>query len=282
MGLNRNNKYTVSTLQIFLNRLYTLTDDYIDGTEAIKNTEEDMKEHGYSQKEINEKTVEMSKNMDVQTAKKLYDDYKRFLSNILIKTQENIENYLRTKGYDLEVAVTLKQFIEPVLLSEQNKYILKPYVYTAFRDSKTWSKGARNEVMGKKYTINKNSDFIHSLSNGYYVFNNKTKESAGDYINENKEFYKYYNCGVTMRVVSPSDKENADCLVYGFLACDVLNDKYENKQIMDTEVVNLLENAACIISIYFDNIDFNWVFCQISDEYKSFWKMVDTRYVKRL
>lgn len=54
----------------------------------------------------------MAKEKDDKISKALYDDYKRFLSNILNKTQNNIENYTKTKGYDFELSIAIKQFIK--------------------------------------------------------------------------------------------------------------------------------------------------------------------------
>lgn len=271
LSLSANCNYMVSTLQLFLNRLYDLTLQSLDGTEAIQKEEIDMQKHGYDKHEIELKTITMAKEKDDKISKELYDDYKRFLSNILSKTQNNIENYLKTKGYDFEVSIAIKQLIKPALLTEQEKYTSQPYVYTAFRDSRTWLNKKRKEVAQRKYTINKNSDFIHCLSQGYYIFNNKTRDSR-DYCNENTEFDLSYNCGTTTLISSP--KEDSDKYIYGFLACDVLNNKYGEAMIMDVEIANFLETAAHIISVYFDNIDFNWVFCQISERYNTFWQMV--------
>ncbi|MCB6203538.1 hypothetical protein [Extibacter muris] len=274
--LGANCNYMVSTLQKFLNRLYDLTQRSLDGTDSIKKQESDMRDHGYSEKEITQKTIAMAQEKEDNISNDLYDDYKRFLSNILGKTQDNIEKYLKTKGYDLDVSITIKQLLEPVFQNGDIDYMSKPYVYTAFRDSKTWMKKIRKEVAQRKYTINKNSDFIHCLSKGYYIFNNKTTDSK-DYCNENSEFDKYYNCGMTTMIYSP--KEKSDRYIYGFLACDVMNDKYANEEILDAEITNFLDIAAYIISIYFDNIDFNWVFCKISDRYKTFWNMVYSKYL---
>lgn len=83
--------------------------------------------------------------------------------------------------------------------------------------------------------------------------------------------------GMTTMIYSP--KEKSDRYIYGLLACDVMNDKYANDEILDAEITNFLDIAAYIISIYFDNIDFNWVFCKISDRYRTFWNMVYSKYL---
>ncbi len=276
LSLGTNCNYVIKTLHRFLNRLYDLTYQSLDGTDAINDEEKDMAAHGYEKCEIEKKTIIMAKEKDDKISSQLFDDYKRFLSNILNKTQDNIEKYLRVKGYDLEVSVTVKQLIEPSLQSSEKDFISIPYVYTAFRDSRTWTKKVRKEVAQKKYTIDKNSDFIHCLSQGFYIFNNKTNESR-DYCNENTEFDKYYNCGATTLICSV--KENSEKYIYGFLACDVLNTSGDNDEIIDNVIAGFLEFTAYAIAVYFDNIDFNWEFCQISDKYDTFWNMVSNKYL---
>lgn len=276
---NSNWNSVLGTLQVFINRLYNLTVESLDGTDAIKQEEHDMLIHGYKMPEVQEKTVKMAKEKDAKIAKDLYDDYKRFLRDVLSKTQDNVERYLKLNGYDLEVSVTIKQLIEPDLLSNQNEYTSKACVYTAFRDSKTWTKRIRKEVAQKLYTINKNADFVHCLSKEYYIFNNKKRNSL-DYSNENAEFDKYYNCGATTLICSP--KGNLDRKLYGFLACDVLNLTYQGDEIIDEEVATILGTAAFAIGIYFDNIDYSWIFCQIADTYDSFWEMIFNCYVNKL
>lgn len=276
LSLGTNCNYVIRTLHRFLNRLYDLTEQSLDGTDSIKDEENDMLNHGYSKEEIDNKTIAMAKEKDDKISNYLFDDYKRFLSNILSKTQDNIEKYLITKGYDLEVSITIKQLIEPSLQSSEKDFISKPYVYTAFRDSRTWTKKTRKEVAQRKYTIDKNSDFIHCLSQGFYIFNNKTTKSR-DYCNENTEFDRYYNCGATTLICSV--KENSEKYIYGFLACDVLYTKNDSDEIIDNVVAGFLEFAAYAISVYFDNIDYNWMFCQISDRYTTFWEMVYHKYL---
>lgn len=278
LSMNSSWNAVANTLQVYLTRLFDLTYESMDGTEAIKKEEADMLIHNYKMTEVKSKTVKMASEKDEKIAKDLYDDYKRFLSDVLGKTQDNVEKYLQLKGYDLEVSVTIKQLIKPAPLSKQAEYTSEPCIYTAFRDSKTWKKRIRKEVVQKLYTLNKNSDFIHCLTRGYYVFNNKNRNSR-DYSNENTEFDKYYNCGATTLVSSPQG--NLDNFVYGFIACDVLNTLYGNVEIMDTEVTTILETAAHVIAAYFDSIDFNWPFCQISDAYSSFWEMLNDNYVNK-
>lgn len=273
--LESNDNYIIRTLHKFLERLYGLTDEVFDEIENIKNEENEMKNHNYTDEEIENKIVALTKEKNEKFSAVMYDDYKRFLSNILSKTQESIEIYLQTKGYEFEVSVTIKQFIKPCDLNGNKDYITKPYVYTAFRDSRTWGRKIRNEVAEKLYIVEKNSDFIHCMSQGYFIFNNKSISSR-DYCNENTEFDKHYNCGVTTLIASPKGKKK---IGYGFLACDVLNKKHLNEEIMDSTVAQILDTTSDVIVTYFDNIDFNWFLCQVSEEFASFWEMVYKNYL---
>ena len=59
----------------------------------------------------------------------------------------------------------------------------------------------------------------------------------------------------------------------------MLNTKYSNEEIMDSTVAQILDTASDVIVTYFDNIDFNWYLCQVSEEFDSFWKMVYNNYL---
>lgn len=267
--LSFNDNYIVSTLHKFLHRLYELTDKCLSEIEKIRQEEITMKKHNYSDEEIEEKIVSLAKDKNKEISISLYDDYKRYLSNLLSKTQESIEQYLVTKGFECRVSLTIKQFLEPCGIRDYD--ISKPCIYTAFRDSRTWGRKIRNEVAQRMYTIGDNSDFSHCLLKGYYIFNNKTRDSK-DYSNENIEFDKYYNCGVTTLIFTTDG--NQEKKIYGFLACDTLNEKYKNCDIMDQEIAQILNTVAYMIAIYFDNIDFNWDIIQVSPQFGSFWKAV--------
>ena len=151
--LESNDNYIMRTLHKFLERLYSLTDKVFDEIDNIKNEEKEMKAHSYTDEEIERKIVALTREKNKKFSSVMYDDYKRFLSNILSKTQETIETYLQTKGYEFEVSVTIKQFLNPCDLNDKKTYITEPYVYTAFRDSRTWGRKIRNEVAERLYTV---------------------------------------------------------------------------------------------------------------------------------
>lgn len=270
--------YLTTSLRDFLQRLYSLTEKCFVEIENIKSEEKQMREHMYSDDEIEEKIIALGKEKNRNICANLYDSYKRFLSNILTKTQSQIESYLRSRGYDLEVSLTLKMLIDPVQKQDLCENV--PNVYTAFRDSRTWNKRIRKEVAEKLFTIEKNTDFIHCITHGTYIFNNKSGDNR-DYFNENTEFYKFYNSGITA-LISSENKNNENDIIYGFLACDILNDKYPGKEIMDNNIAMMLRNTSCLLSIYFDNIEYNWPLLEAAPEFSSFWKMVYNEYLEAI
>lgn len=273
--LEANDNYMIATLNKFLNDLFNLTEVSSESIDSIQNEEIDMRAHGYNDDEIERKIVLLAKQKNDRISEKIYDDYKRFLRNILDKVQENIESYLRAKGYCFKVSVTIKLLVEPKGQDEKG-YIDEKNVYTAFRDNRTWSQKERNEVEHKLYVIRANSDFVQCLSRGHYIFNNKSRDSH-DYDNENKDFDKHYNSGVTTLLYSK--KQHEDKKIYGFLACDILNTIYKNDEIMDVRVAQMLDTAAYTIAVYFDNAEYNWYLCQGSTEYSTFWQMVYNRHL---
>ena len=275
--ININSEYIISSLCNFLNRFFSMTDKALDEIESIKTEEKEMREHNYTNSEINKKIALLTKEKNDYIWHSVIDDYNRFLGNITVKAKETIEAYLSSKGIKTNVALAIKLLITPTEMRQINKVQNQPIVYTAFRDSKTWREKKRNEIAKNKYTINKNSDFIHCLNRDYFIFNNKNSDSE-DYTNENKNFDDYYNCGVTSLI---SSNKHDDRIVYGFLACDVLNENSELEDIMDMNVANILKGISHVIATYFDNIDNNWVFFEFSDEYVSFWEHLKIYYFKK-
>lgn len=181
----------------------------------------------------------------------LIELYNRFIINIINLTRDSIEEYLSTKGCNVPVSIALKQLEEPALYNKIDDK--KDNIYTAFRDSKTYRSKTRNETWQKSFCIRKNSDFMSSIEKDYYIFNyvNKTFLENGLYLNENNNFYEYYNSGVTCTIYSCVEKERT---LYGFLACDSLLDNKMQKKcgqnIYDYNVANIMMATAHIIAIF--------------------------------
>lgn len=73
----------ISTLQKFLNRWQDVVKQAVLDTENLEQEEESLKEHGYSNEEIEKKVIAIAKQRQAIIVKNLYDDYKRFLSNLM-------------------------------------------------------------------------------------------------------------------------------------------------------------------------------------------------------
>ena len=75
------------------------------------------------------------------------------------------------------------------------------------------------------------------------------------YDNEHTGFLEYYNCAI----VVPIKYEYPDYShVYGYLACDILNDDFSNNCLLDDKMAEIMEATANIIGAYFDNMDYQW------------------------
>ena len=64
-------------------------------------------------------------------------------------------------------------------------------------------------------------------------------------------------------------------IIYGFLACDVLNTD-SSREVIDYNVATILSFSADILASYFDNIGYNWYFLEVSPEYSTFWNIVQS------
>ena len=142
------------------------------------------------------------------------------------RLKEMVEGYLQGKGFDLSVSTALKLVIDPGELSCLAEQGAKHNVFTAFRDTKTYESRERVEMPPKLYSVNRNSDFVY-CANGksFYIFNASESKNAYDYQNENERCSQFYNAGVTVTVRSEGSELAGPSIIYGFLACDVLNKK---------------------------------------------------------
>ena len=185
-------------------------------------------------------------------------DYIRHLSqryNIYIKyiigsTKKIIEKSINTRNYELSVSVTLK-LLNKIFEDGENHYDIK--VFTAFRDPDTYNEGTR-EIGKRDYTINGNIDFAMCLIKEYYIKNNARK-GDGDYANEHTDFDQYYNCTITVPIYSNYSGKKR---YFGYLCCDVLNEKYGDAEIFTINESHLLSSSAFNLSLFLDTINSSW------------------------
>lgn len=246
-----NNKTIITFYKDFHDRLNILAKQHkekLDQIEYLKSVANGVSEAN-DQMSVYLENVISEERKAIET--ELIELYNRFIINVINLTRDSIEEYLSTKGCNVPVSIALKQLDEPTQYNKIDDK--KDNIYTAFRDSKTYRSKTRNETWQKSFCIRKNSDFMSSIEKDYYIFNyvNKTFLENGLYLNENNNFYEYYNSGVTCTIYSCVEKERT---LYGFLACDSLLDNKVQKKcgqnIYDYNVANMMMATAHIIAIF--------------------------------
>lgn len=187
---------------------------------------------------------------------RFFKEHKLFLRDVLESGRQTIEAYYRSQGRRYKVALCVKMFTEP---DYSNKLIINVFdrnIFTGFRDDLTWSQERRQENPPQLFSVRGNTDFERSLLNGTaFVFNNETV--GGTLSNESNYFGVYYNCGATVRIASKVRGTRSPAFVYGFLACDLLNND-ESFEPIDPAVVNVLLDLRNILAAYYDQLNALW------------------------
>ena len=164
---------------------------------------------------VTEYSVEAKKDIKNNLKSSLITHYNRFMIRTIDSLRNSIEEYLLTKGCKCSVSIAVKQLEKSINYAGIDSLKSKSNVYTAFRDSRTYSSKKRNETWEKRFSISKNSDFVNSIEKDFYIFNfmDKTFMDNQLYLNENQNFYETYNSGVTCTIHSCVKKER---MLYGF------------------------------------------------------------------
>lgn len=251
-------KYIIATLNKFSTQLldvnYRLQKSHTD-------IEQMVEEYNGSNSQVNETFENFIKNLK-NTAYMDYEhsmlkEFNHFLSNITNKLKFILDISLKEKGCLLETSISVKQFSRIVYEPDQISDI---GVITTFRDSQTYSLGKR-EIGEEIYSINKNTDFLYCLSHPYFLKNN-IQEDDKTYDNEHKVFLEYYNCAI----VVPIKCEYPDSVhIYGYLTCDILNDDFSQKNLLDDKMAEIMEATANIMGLYFDDMDYQWEYVLNND-----------------
>jgi len=173
--------------------------------------------------------------------------YNVYIEMIIDDAKKIIEKSVGIKGYSLRVSVALKLLNKLIEKDDTHKDVK---VFTAFRDSETNFEKKR-EVLEVNYKIDKNIDFLICLDKPEFIINNAKKESK-DYTNEHTDFDRYYNCSATVPIFSSyADRK----IFFGYLCCDVLNDKYDGEDIFTIIDAKILSFFASNMAMFFDNIN---------------------------
>lgn len=257
-----NNKASITCYKDFHDRLNIFAKQHkakIEEIYFLRRIDNESRSYNQSNQEISQYLEKVISEERESIKTELIELYNRFIINLINLTRDSIEEYISTKGCNVPVSIALKQLEEPTNYNKINDKEDK--IYTAFRDSKTYRSKTRNETWQKSFCIRKNSDFLSSIEKDYYIFNyvNKTFLENGLYLNENNNFYEYYNSGVTCTIYSCIEKER---ILYGFLACDsLLDDKMQKKggqNVYDYNVANMMMAAAHIIAIFLKEFLLVW------------------------
>lgn len=192
-----------------------------------------------------------------RTRRDFFKANNRFLSQLTDRLKVMVESYLTGQGITLDVSVAIKLYRPPRSREECISDGMKRCVFTAFRDSNSWIAKRHREYPVPLWATAGNSDFDACIKgDGYFIFNNKTREST-DFHNESSNFGTYYNCGATAIISAAGSIGVPQAEVYGFVACDVKNDDSRIRP-MDENVGHLMVSAGNLLALYYGHVYMLW------------------------
>lgn len=194
--------------------------------------------------------IELLKNNLRNYERSLYEAYKRYTTNMLTSVREIQESYINICGNDVTIAVSVKLLNK---YYEEGGALTDLKVFTAFRDKSSYEQGKR-EVQTSLFTIMGNTDFSQCVKKDYFIKNNIC-EGECSYLNENKEFLKYYNSTVVVPIMIKQN--NGKNKYFGYLCCDALNDD-SSIELFDETSANILFFYAQLYAHYLETLEFNW------------------------
>lgn len=244
-------KYIIATLNKFSTQLlavyYKLQQAYddINAMESEYNALEES--HTVTIQNLLERSEATALEEYISSTEKQFD---HFLSNITSRLKQILDISLHQKGCSLETSISVKQF---------NRIVTDPHdisdvmVITSFRNNESYSQGKR-EIGERQYHIDKNTDFLFCLSKPYFLKNN-IKANDKSYENEHEDFLSYYNCTIVVPIKCAYP--NSDH-IFGYLACDILNQDFSQDDLLDDKMAEIMQATANIMGLYFDDIDYQW------------------------
>lgn len=256
-------------------RLRFQLDHWFDTMIEISERQEDQETKGLGDTQLAEWLNGQSAVLMSECRQAMLDEYSRFVCSLINRTQDMIESYLDGKGMPIDVSVTLKLFVYPDSADRVVSSGGQANLFTAYRDTRTYESGDRNENPPRLYTINRNSDYIHCINgHNYYTFNNNNDSDISGYANENEGYSRFYNSGVTVLVESRSTdltRSATPSVVYGFLACDALNLSYSSEKLMDDNVASIMMTMGAMIGSYCNYLEYVWVLADLELSYGTVW-----------
>lgn len=199
-----------------------------------------------------------------QMSEDFFQEHDILLKQLLDTGSKLIEDYLSCRGMPLRVSMCVKLFVDPNFSNELLSQISRRNIYTAFRDTETFDQERRRENPPQRFSVKGNSDFEHCLAtDSVYTFNNAVL--GGTVRNESNHFCRLYNCGATAEIVSKVKGSREPGIIYGFIACDVLNQDGSLEPI-DDHVGDILIMLRNLLALFYDQIDAVWGYAFDSSE----------------
>lgn len=185
-----------------------------------------------------------------------FASHRKFLGQVVETARRCIEAYLRSRGFNLDVAVAVKLFVFPTDTETLIELSSRRNIFTGFRDERSWNSVRHQSYPTQLYSIGGNTDFLYSIRKGEaYIFNNAVRGSG--YENESGSFPEHYNCGATSYIQAKTPRRVGTWRGFGFIACDVKNNNPEQAPI-DEQVGDLMNCFAAILGNYYDRTEDAW------------------------
>lgn len=188
----------------------------------------------------------------------LFDLYKKYCSDMLEEVKRLETAYIKIKGYDVKIAVSLKLFDKPYVYNVDRRTDI--HVYTAFRDKDTYNdkdeQGLPKREIGQiLYSIDLNDDFTACLTKEVFYVNNVTRQTV-NYRNEHSDFDNFYNSSIVVPI--RINMSNGNRKFFGYLCCDCMNHNTTYK-VFDKGAAQYLFAFAQNFATFIETIDSNWL-----------------------
>jgi len=179
--------------------------------------------------------------------------YNEYIEQIIDETKTIIQDLIKSNGYELRVSIALKLYNK----TYENKFHRDEIkIFTEHRDKETTRENKR-EIGKLDFSIDHNTDFSSCLQMSRFIKNDVGEENQGDYMNESHDYDKKYNQTVTVPIYMDYSQKRR----FGYLCCDILDDRY-NKKILNSNTADILEIVSSNIAQIFDQIYGIW--CSLS------------------
>jgi hypothetical protein len=249
-------KYIVSALDKSLTRLLKVNYNYKESIAQCDNLCA-IKVTGESKEALDDYLSKKHREIADTHYESMMKEFNTFLGNITTNLKSVLDLSLKNKNIQNEVSIAVKLFNRIVT---DPKDINDVRIITVFRDNQTYTDGKR-EIGKTDYSIDGNTDFSFCLRNNYFLKNN-IKQDSYEYENEHDGFLNFYNCTIVVPIYCEYEESKH---IFGYLACDILNNNTDSDNLLDENMADIMITTANIIGVYFDNLDFQWEYILEND-----------------